>query len=93
MYEVAKELTSPRHCAVIRLDDRNGDEWLLADDKAARGDENGLILMVGVADLKRNEIDRGMVNRVSGHSLTLLRKNRTTTVIHVQEKHNHSTLD
>ena len=93
MYEVAKELTRPRHCAVIRLDDRNGDAWLLADDKAARGDENGLILMVGVADLKRNEIDRGMVNRVSGHSVTLLMKNRTTTVIHVQEKHNHSTLD
>ncbi len=24
MYEVAKELTRPRHCAVIRLDDRDG---------------------------------------------------------------------
>jgi hypothetical protein len=35
---------------VIRLDDRDGDAWLLADDKAARGDENGLILMVGVEE-------------------------------------------
>ncbi len=66
MYEVAKELTRPRHCAVIRLDDRDGDAWLLADDKAARGDENGLILMVGVADLESNEIDRGMVRALNG---------------------------